>query len=788
MKTNLKQKEEVGLTFKEVQERLQRFGPNSIPEVVVRTSMLFLKKFWGVIPWMLEAAIILDVVLGRFLEAAIIGGLLLFQALMGFNQERKAKNALALLRKRLSITARVKRDGQWQVIPADGLVPDDIIHLRVGDIVPADIKLSDGIVLIDQSQLTGESKPVEGSSGSLLYSGSIVNYGEATGTVVATGAKTYYGKTAQLIQLARAPQRLQILTTDIAKYLGFLDIILILILGLVSIFHSTPLFNLLPFSLMLLVVSVPVMLPPMFTMSSAIGASKLAEKGILTTRLSAIEDAATMDVLCLDKTGTITENRLSVEKAVSLSAQSSDLILQLAALASDEATQDPIDMAIIEAVNKLKLSNASLVRTSFKPFEPTTKKSEATVTENGLEKKIIKGTPAVLAELTHTPWQNIAAKIDELSAGGSRVIAVASGTKSKLTLDGFIALTDPLRQDSPQLIGELSKQGIKIVLITGDGEMTARAVATKAGIQGAVAPAGTIQENLDPKTATQFAVFSNVFPQDKAFLVKALQKAGHVVGMIGDGVNDAPALAQADVGIATANATDVAKSAASIVLTNNGLVEILTAIKVSRNIYQRMQTWILGMVSRKASIPPFLAISLILFGAFALNPLLIVLFMLFGDIAAFVISTDNVLPSSRPDRWIIRSLAKAGSGIAILFFLMSCGVFWLGRYTFQLSPEATQTFVFIWMVFAGAQAVLYIVRSTERPFWSKPFPSRPLLLVSIFDIALAVLMANQGWLMSPISLLNIGLLLIVSIIFLILGDLIKTITFKNISSNIQPLS
>ena len=770
--------EPIGLTSKEAGERLQHFGPNAVAEVPLRISSMLLKKFWGVIPWMLEAAIVLDIILGRFSEAAIIMALLLFQALLGFNQESRSRAALALLKKRLSVTARVKRDGKWQTVAAAGLVPDDIVHLRVGDIVPADISLTDGGVSVDQSQLTGESLPIDGRSGSTVYSGSLLRQGEATGIVVATGTATYFGKTAQLVQLARSPRRLQLLIMEIAKYLLVLDIALILILVIVAVVQGTSLSSMVPFALMLLVVSVPVMLPPMFTMSSAMGASKLAQKGVLTTRLSAIEDAATMDVFCTDKTGTITQNRLSVVQVESFSEVSVDEVLRLAALASAESTQDPIDIAVIEAAKKQGLLKNASQRVSFLPFDPMTKRAEVDISENGRTMRVIKGAPSILAELTHTLWSDVSDVVGRLSGEGERVIAVASGFSSTLKLEGFIALADPPREDSAQFINELANQGVRVILVTGDGEMTARSIAAKVGITGDIAAPGTIQEGLDPETAIRFGVFTNIFPHEKKILVQVLQKGGHVVGMAGDGVNDAPALAQADIGIATANATDVAKAAASLVLTGPGLAEIITAVKVSRSIYQRMQTWVLAMIIRKASIPPFLALSLLLFGAFALNPLLIVLFMLFGDIATFALSTDNVTPSSKPNRWIIRSLVTMGSGIAILFFLLDYFVFWLGNNALNLGLGETQTLVFVWLVFAGAQAILYVSRTTVRPFWSRPFPSRTLLLVSIFDIALAALMANQGWLMSPLPLSLISGMVALAVMFLVGADLFKLMMMR----------
>lgn len=763
--------EQGGLTNVEVADRLAQYGPNAVTETPPRTWLMFAHKFWGVIPWMLEAAIVIDLILGHWAEATVIAALLLFQAVLGSYQERRGKHAIALLRHQLTVSARVRRDGQWQVVAADALVPDDLVHLRVGDIVPADAQLVDGEISVDQSQLTGESLPVTHRPGATAYTGSLVNRGEASGLVTATGTRTYFGKTAQLVQLAKAPRRLQLLTVEIAKYLLALDGALIVVVVAAALVRGTSLSAMLPFVLMLLVASVPVALPAMFTMSAALGARALATHGVLATRLSAIEDAATMDVLCIDKTGTITENHLSVANIAPLEGSVADDVLRLAALASDDATQDPIDIALLDAANARGLLAAQdpASRLGFEPFDPITKRSEASISRDGVVTRVIKGEPSTIAGLTGTPWSTINDDVNRLSHGGARVLAVAIGADQGLQLVGLVALADPPRADSAALIADLARQGVRVVLVTGDGEATARAVATKVGIIGDVAPPGTIGADLDGPTADHFTIFPTVFPQDKFRLVQALQNAGHVVGMTGDGVNDAPALGQADVGIAVASATDVAKASASLVLTGEGLGEILLAIKISRGIYQRMQTWVLAMVARKAAIPPFLALGLLVFGAFVLTPLLIVLFMLFGDVATFALSTDNVVPSATSDRWAVRSLVTTGLGLASILFVASGAVFWVARYGFDLRLGAAQTVTFIWLVFAGGQAALYLARA-RGVFWAKPYPGRWLLYASFFDILLASILATQGWLMSPISYTWIAGLLLASLAFLAVGN------------------
>lgn len=761
-----------GLTSTEAAERLRQFGRNMLAEARPSELAALLRKFWGLIPWMLEIAIIMDVILGRWVEAAVIATLLIFNGLMGFAQERRAVGVLSLLRQRLTVNARVRRDGSWQVLPSAEIVPGDLVRLRVGDVVPADIRLTDGEILLDQSVLTGESLPVEHRAGSTTYSGSLVRRGEATGEVMATGTRTYYGQTAELVRVAEAPPRLERFVVAIAKYIAALDVLLAVAVFAAAAIRGTPLMEVLPFVLMLLVASIPHILPTMFTMTAALGSRGLAEKGVLVARLSAIEDAASMDVLCLDKTGTLTKNRLTVEQLAPFASATSDEVLRLAALASDEATQDPIDLAILEAARARGIIANLSARLNFIPFDPSTKRSEVLIQQNDQEVRVIKGAPQTITELVQAPWLEIAAEVSRLSADGARVLAVATGTGSSLHIAGLIALSDPPRPDSPALIANLHSRGVRVLLVTGDGEATARAVAAKLGITGEVAPAGTIREGINPEALDRFGVFAGVFPQDKFLLVQALQKAGHVVGMTGDGVNDAPALKQADVGIAVSSATDVAKAAASLVLTRPGLGEVIMAVDGSRRIYQRMKTFVLTMNTRKISIPMFLALGVLVLGAFVLNPLLMVLFMLVADIATMAVSMDQVTPSAMPDHWDVRPLMVMAAGLATLLLLMSGAVFWFALNVLRLGPAETQTLVFVWLVFAGSQAVLYLTRARGF-FWAKPHPSRSLNMSTLLVVSVVTLMATQGWLMAAISLYLVGGALLLAIIFLVVADLLK---------------
>ena len=763
-----------GLSTNEAKARLQQYGPNEVSIEHPSGVKMFLHRFWGLVPWMLEVAIILDLVLQRWVEALIIVTWLVFSALLGFYQEDRAQKAILLLRKRLIINVKVKRDESWQIIPASELVPEDLIHLSVGDIIPADIRIIDGQIQIDQSQLTGESLAIERKSGEMAYAGSLVVRGETSGLVLKTGFETYFGKTAELVKLAKAPARLEILITKIAKYLTAFDSLLVIAVVGSTLIIGTSLISVLPFILLLLIVSVPVAAPMMFTMSATLGSRMLAKNGILVTRLSAIEDAATMNVLCLDKTGTLTENRLMVEKIVTFGSVTEDEMVYLVAITSNNAAQNPIDIAILNFAKQKGITVDLSSRLDYFPFDPNKKYSETVIRQNDQVRRVVMGEPMTIFKLTNKSSTEIENEISKITADGNRVLAVAIGEKSDLEVIGLIALSDPIKSDSKELIFKLHQNGLRVLLVTGDNAETAKAVAVKVGITGKLAPQGILKAGVDPKTIEQYEVFAGIYPEEKYFLVKELQKSGYIVGMTGDGVNDAPALKQADVGIAVANSTDVAKAAASLVLTKPGLEAILMSIEGSRRIYQRMQNYVLAMVTRKLSVPTFLAVGVIFFGKFALNPLLMVLYMFMADISTLSLSTDKVIPSLKPDRWAVQSLVKTGLGLAMLLFLLNVTVFKSAASVLHLEIIEAQTLFFVWLVFSGGQSALYATRNRGF-FWEKPYPSRWLILASLLDILLVVILSTQGWLMAPIKLSLILIMLGLALLFLIIADLLKVI-------------
>lgn len=763
----------IGLTDAEAQRRLREHGPNAVTEEHHRLWLDFLRKLWGPVPWMLEAVIVLQLVLGKADEAAIIAVVLVANAVLGFLQEDRANRALALLKRRLAVQARVRRDNRWRLVPAQELVPGDVIHLRMGDLAPADLRLIDGQVQVDQSALTGESLPVEAGPSAPVYAGAVVKRGEATGEITATGVHTYFGKTADLVRTARTVSHLEHTVFTIVRYLVALDVLLVVALLAYALATGLPLADVIPFALILLVASVPVALPATFTLATALGARELASRGVLATRLSAIEEAAAMDVLVSDKTGTITENRLKLAALSPCASHTEEELLRLAALACDEATQDPIDLAILEAARSRGVLAGVPARERYIPFDPLNKRAEAIYREEGGERRVLKGAARTIASLC-VGAPDVGPDVERLAAGGYRVLGVAAGGGEILELVGLVALQDPPRPDARGLMENLCALGVRVLMVTGDGLATARAVAREVGLSGRACTGEALRGETHGKLP-DCDVFARVLPEDKFHLVQTLQRAGHVVGMTGDGVNDAPALKQAEVGIAVANATDVAKASASLVLTKPGLGDVLAAVETSRRIHQRMLTYTLNKIIKTLEIALFLSLGVMLTGVFVVTPLLILLLLFTNDFVTMSIATDRVSFSRQPDRWQIRTLMVAGGVLAACMLALSFAVFFGARAWLALSLPQLQTLTFLMLVFSG-QGTVYLVRE-RRHFWQST-PSRWLLLASLLDIVVVSVLATQGLLIAAVPLQLIVGLLILVLTYLVMMDFLKIRVFR----------
>jgi H+-transporting ATPase len=760
-----------GLTGQEAAQRLSRDGPNEAREERRHPLLELARHFWGPVPWMLELTIVLEFVLGRRGEGVVIAALLAFNAVVGRLQEGRARNALEILRQRLQVQARTRRDGRWQLVPARELVVGDVVHLRMGDVAPADVMVKDGEILVDQSALTGESLPVDVGPEKPAFAGTVVRRGEATGVVTATGTRTVFGKTAELVRLAKTKSHLETVIFAIVKYLVLMDVVLVGGVLVYALLTGRPMAEVLPFALILLVASVPVALPATFTVATAVGATELVGEGVLVTRLAAIEEAAGMDVLCSDKTGTITLNQLSVTALVACPPYTEAQVLERASVASDESTQDPIDLAIVQEARARGVATEAPAGRRFIPFDSATKRSEGIVPGAHGDRRVVKGTPATVLPLAGAAGAALAVEVDRLGGQGARVLAVVEGEAGEgnvLQPVGLIGLADPPRPDAAQLIGHLRELGVRVAMVTGDAESTALVVAHQVGIGERVCPVETLRQAGDG--VLQHDVFAGVLPEDKFHLVQAFQRHGHTTGMTGDGVNDAPALKQAEVGIAVSSATDVAKAAASLVLTNPGLGNVVAAVRTSRRIYQRMVTYTLNKIIKTCEISLLLSVGLMLTGTFVTTPTLIVLLLFTNDFVTMAIATDRTTVPAAPTRWRIGPLMRAALTLASLILVMSFGVFFFARTVLELPLAQLQTLMFVLLVFSG-QGTVYLVRE-HRYFWCSR-PSRWLLGSSVADVLVVGAMASLGILMAPIPLWLLAATLGLVVVYLTGVDLIK---------------
>jgi H+-transporting ATPase len=762
-----------GLTTAEARTRLAKFGPNAMPDTSVHPLRMALEKFWAPVPWMLEAAIVLEVVLGKYIEGSIIATLLVFNAVLGLLQESRAQATIKALRSRLALTACARRDGEWRTVAASELVPGDVVKLSLGGVVAADVKLTSGEVLLDQSMLTGESIPVEGGIGYETFAGALIRRGEAEAEVTATGARTKFGRTAELVRTAHVVSSQQKAVLRVVRNLATFNGVMILGLVAYSFFLKMPVAEIVPLVLTAVLASIPVALPATFTLASAIGARALAKLGVLPTRLSAVDEAATMVVLCADKTGTLTENALTVTMVRPMSGFDEAHVLALAALASSDGGADPVDAAIHKAASVKHVIDAPKLST-FTPFDPAKKMSEATATgSTGDQQHILKGAFATLADLAQSS-PDAAAAAKDLEGQGFRVLAVAAGGPAAMKIAGLVALSDPPRNDSAALVSELHGLGVRTVMVTGDAPATAAIVAKAVGLVGAICPPGPIPNSIHPE---QFAVFAGVLPEDKYKLVKAFQNGGHTVGMCGDGANDAPALRQAQMGIAVSTATDVAKSAAGMVLTEPGLAGIVAAVREGRTTFQRILSYTLNSITKKTVQVLFLAIGLVMTGHAILSPLLMVIIMITGDFLGMSLTTDNVRPSPTPNAWRIGNLTIAGvtMGLGELAFCVSVLAF--GVYRMKFGIQAIQTLAFVTIVF-GNQATTYTNRE-RRHLWSSR-PSSWLIVSSVADLLIASTLAIGGIAMKSLPALAVVGALAAAVAFAFLLDLVKVPVFRRL--------
>jgi H+-transporting ATPase len=776
---------EKGLSDSEVNKRLQLFGPNEVTEKKKSALFEFFLRYWGPMPWLLELAIVLSLVLKNYLEAGIIFALLTINTFIGQIQSRGSQRALEALKRRLAVKARVLRNGEWTSLDARKIVPGDIISIGLGDVVPADAKVTEGDLSIDQSVLTGESLPVDVQKSGIIYSGSIVMRGESRCIVINTSANTFFGRTAELVKIARPKSHQEQIMLAIVRYMMCLGIGALVLVSAYAAVTGIDVLSILTFAVIFLMAAVPVALPAVMTIVQSVGATELANEGVLVTRLDSIEDTASVDILCLDKTGTITQNKLSVGDVVPFPPYVSNDVVAAASLASQGGGNDAIDTAVLDYARVIDVSLSSYKQDSFTPFEPSTKRSEAVVALDDKHFKVIKGAPQTILSLCTGMDKGTKEKaeqaVEALSLKGYRTLGVARTPDNELEnvqFVGLLSLADPPRPDSKDMITKARELGVKPLMLTGDNLAIAKQIALEVSIGDKIIKMEEFRkmsQTEQARTIEKVDGFAEIYPEDKYRIVKLLQSTGHSVGMTGDGVNDSPALKQAEMGIAVSSSTDVAKASASTVLTEPGVAVIIDAIKISRYIYQRMLTWVINKVTKVIQVIGLLTVGFFWFHNAIISLLGMALLIFANDFVTMSLATDNVKFTTNPDRWNIKNVTFAslivggmvvGGGVIALF---------IGSHCFHLDLEKLQSFVIL-MLILTSQFNVYIVRERKH-FWSSR-PGKDLIFATTGATIIFLLLGIFGVIITPLTLYQVLFLLGFSAIFTFAIDYPKYLAFR----------
>ncbi len=764
---------DAGLQSASIEQLRTQYGYNEVPEHRENLILLYLKNFWGPLPWALELTILITFLVGKQGEAIAIILLFFLNAGINMYQHQSAAAALAALRKNIQIFARVKRDGAWITLPVRELLPKDCIRLQTGDIVPADATLIEGFLSVDFSMLTGESLPKDIAVGDGVSSGGIIRRGEATAIVDRIGIHTRFGATTKLLETSNAPTHMEQVIFAVIKYFFFVNITLIIVIIIFGMVTHAPSEQILNFVVVLLLMSVPVAFPAMFAVAQSYGALQLGEYGtakVLVRRLAAVQDGALMNVLCSDKTGTLTTNHLAVNEITHYGAADDASVLALAGLCSNEADADSIDSAIFERVAKEQVQLPA--RINFEPFDSAMKRTRASFADqSGKTVHVAMGLPEALLSAEVAYAAEALQDVNRFSEKGFRVLALVSDRDGRTQCEGLITLSDPVRPDAPGLIQKLSAAGIRTIMITGDGRRTASAVAAELGLTGEVCTPKDL--HTDPSIALRASVFAEAFPEDKIAIIKALQQAGHVVGMTGDGVNDAPALRQAEIGIAVESAMDVAKQSASLILTSPGLEGVLHMVTVSREVYARLRTWALNKIIKSIEVAVFTASIFFLTRSYILSPLFAVLLLFANDFIAISLATDRTGFIARPAHWNVGKLILGASILAAAPLLCMTITYSVAHLVIGYPFDTLRTVAYVALVYYGITTLLSI-RSWPSGFSVRP--SRTLLLAVSFSFVFTLAIGVSGFLIAPISLLVVGLILATAILNFFVVEALKQLS------------
>src|SRR5438067_6735530 len=780
-----------GLSPADLQERLNKYGPNALAEKKKSQLSAFLAYFWGPIPWMIEAAALMALIVRDWGDFTIIASLLLFNALLGFWEEHEASNALDALKSSLALKARALRGGKWEQVDAQKLVPGDIIRLYLGDVVPADCKLIQGdYISIDQSALTGESLPVTKKSGEDAYSGSVVKQGEMVAVITATGVNTFFGRTAKLVAGAGSVSHFQRAVMKIGNFLIILALVLVVILVASRLFDMrghydrAVLLRLAEIVLILLVASVPVAMPAVLSVTMALGARLLAKRKAIVSRLEAIEELAGVDVLCSDKTGTLTENKLTLGEAQPWSGTDTQTLILMASLASRAADNDPIDLAIMAGLKGPSVLK-SYQQEKYVPFDPVDKRTEATIKDaSGKVFRVTKGAPQVilgLAKLSGADLKKAQQAVIGFASRGYRAIGAAV-TQDDATWGflGILPLLDPPRPDSKSTIARAREYGVQVKMVTGDNVAIARQISLELDMGANIQPATELfpsdvtkgQIQLDAAEKIDEADgFAQVFPEHKYAIVKVLQENGHIVGMTGDGVNDAPALKQADVGIAVSGATEAARAAAALILTAPGLSVIIEGIAEARRIFERMTSYVLYRIAMTIAIMVFVVLASIYYHFFPLTAIMLIALALLDDVPIMTIAFDNATVPPQPVRWELDRVLVISSVLGLLGVIQSFALLYLGDTLHHLECPQLQTMMFLQIV-AGGHLMLFVTRA-RGPSWKPPYPSARLFFAIVATQVAAVFMCSQGWLVPALPWGIIGFVWAYNFVWMIAQDVVK---------------